>query len=165
MNFLKTNEFDMTPKEMKYHTLYMDIATRVSQMSHAQRRKVGCVIVKDGRIVSMGWNGMPAGWDNSCETLSFFDQYDGRQLLEPNLVTKAEVLHAESNAIAKLARDGQSSLGCTLYTTVMPCMNCAKIIHQSGISHLLYCEDYRDRSGVNFLENTPGFRITHLKVI
>ena len=148
-------------KENRYHRLYIDIAKRISEMSYAKRSKVGCVIVKDGRIISMGWNGMPTGWDNKCEHLVLWDNHV--QLSHPILVTNDEVLHAESNAIAKLARDGQSSLGCTVYVTLAPCLQCAKLIHQSGINQLVYTEDYRDSSGLEFLKKTPNFNIIKLE--
>jgi dCMP deaminase len=136
-------------KKTKYDRLYMDIAIRVGSMSHSQRSKVGCLLVKDGRIISMGWNGMPSGWENDCEYETFFE--DSRQLLEKKLVTREEVLHAEMNAIAKLARDGQSSQGATVYITLSPCIDCAKLIHQSGITRLVYIEDYRKTAGLDFL--------------
>lgn len=151
----------MTDKELKHHRLYMDIAVRVSEMSYAVRNKVGCVIEKGGRIISMGWNGMPTGWDNTCEEETLW--LNDVLLTQPTLVTKDEVLHAESNAIAKLARDGQSSLGCTVYITLAPCLQCAKLIHQSGINTIVYKEVYRIPDGIEFLKKTPNFTIIKLE--
>jgi dCMP deaminase len=147
-------------KHNKYHQLYIDIAERVAEESHARRRKVGSIIVKDGRIISMGWNGMPSGWDNDCEDRVYANEWsidnnvwdyeddDGRPY---NLVTKPEVLHAESNAIAKLAKSTESGEESDLYITLSPCIECAKLIHQSGISRVFYKTPYRDDSGIKFL--------------
>ena len=141
-------------KEEKYHRLYMDIAYRVAEMSHAKRRKVGCVIVKDERIISMGWNGMPTGMPNLCE------DYDTLRAVS---TTKKEVLHAEANALMKLAKYGSSANGATLYTTTSPCFECAKLIYQSGIKKLVYSEFYTDQKPLTFLYTTPGFNIIHLE--
>jgi len=141
-------------KEEKYHRLYMDIAYRVAEMSHAKRRKVGCVIVKDERIISMGWNGMPTGMPNLCE------DYDTLRAVS---TTKKEVLHAEANALMKLAKYGSSANGATLYTTTSPCFECAKLIYQSGIKKLVYSEFYTDQQPLTFLYTTPGFNIIHLE--
>lgn len=130
--------------EKTRHSLYMDIATRVSQESYAQRLKVGSVIVKNGRIISMGWNGMPSGWDNTCEDV----------LEDGTLVTKSETLHAESNALMKVAKSTESSDGATLYCTLAPCIDCAKLILQSGIKNVYYQADYRKDDGINFLKNS-----------
>jgi dCMP deaminase len=108
---------------------------------------VGAVIVKDDSVI-YGYNGTPAGWDNNCE-----DEV-GYNLGEPILKTKPEVLHAESNAIAKLAKSTTSGLGATMFVTHAPCMECAKLIYQSGIGHVLYRNSYRDTSGVAFLEKS-----------
>ena len=142
-------------KEERYHRLYMDIAYRVSEMSHAKRRKVGCVIVKDERIISMGWNGMPTGMTNNCEIDESDQMYVG--------TTKREVLHAEANALMKLAKYGSSSNGATLYTTTSPCFECAKLIYQSGIKKLVYSEFYTDQQPLTFLNTTPNFNIIHLE--
>ena len=114
----------MTQKEAKYDDLYMDIAKRVSEMSHDQDTKVGAVIVKDGNIISMGWNGTPSGFSNECK-----HPVSG--------VTLPYVIHAEANAITKLARDGGNGLGATLYCTLAPCMECTKLILQSGIREVV----------------------------
>ena len=116
----------------KFISAYMDVAERFAQLSYAQRAKVGAIIVKDDRIISIGYNGMPSGWDNVCET-------EGR--------TNPEVLHAETNAIAKLAQSGESGKDATLFCTHLPCMDCAKLIYQSGITHVYYREEYKAAKG------------------
>lgn len=120
--------------------LYMDIAFRVGEMSRANRKKVGAVIVKDGRILSMGWNGTPHGWDNACE--------------DENGNTKPEVLHGESNAIMKLTKSTESSNGTSLFVTMAPCMECSKLIVQSGISEVFFNEIYRLTNGLEFLQKS-----------
>lgn len=116
----------------KFISAYMDVAERFAQLSYAQRAKVGAIIVKDDRIISIGYNGMPSGWDNVCET-------EGR--------TNPEVLHAETNAIAKLAQSGESGKDATLFCTHLPCMDCAKLIYQSGITQVYYREEYKAAKG------------------
>jgi len=123
-------------------------AERTAQLSHARRLQVGAVIVKDDSVISYGYNGMPAGWENDCENIVGYDTKG------PVLKTKPEVLHAESNSIAKLARSTNSGLGATMFVTHAPCLECAKLIHQSGISHVLYRSAYRDSGGVAFLEKS-----------
>jgi dCMP deaminase len=140
----------------KFIKLYMDWASRTAQLSHARRLQVGAVIVKDDSVISYGYNGMPAGWDNNCEELVY------RIAAEPVLKTKPEVLHAESNAIAKLAKSTNSGLGADLFVTHMPCLDCAKLIYQSGISRVYYNENYRDDSGVRFLEKS-GVEVKQIK--
>jgi dCMP deaminase len=144
----------------KFIELYMDWATRLSKLSHAERLKVGAVIVKDDTVISYGYNGMPAGWDNDCENRVYANewtidaaewQYKDETGKPYNLKTKPEVLHAESNAISKLARSSNSGAGADIFITHSPCLECAKLIYQSGISRVYYCQDYRDRSGVDFL--------------
>ena len=130
----------------KYLGTYMKTARLFAEHSSAVRKKVGAVIVKDDRIISIGYNGMPAGWDNTCEELKpqSFPH-------EPALVTKPEVLHAESNAIAKLARSSESGDGASMFITCSPCIDCAKMIYQSGIKEVFYGEKYRDNAGIEFL--------------
>ena len=123
----------------------MDIASRTAELSHAQRLKVGAIIVKDDTVISYGYNGMPAGWDNNCEDIIV----DG---ISSQLKTKPEVLHAESNAIAKLAKSSNSGLGADLFVTHSPCLECAKLIYQAGIKHVWFNESYRDNAGINFLK-------------
>jgi len=150
-------------------------ADRTAQLSHAIRLQVGAVVVKDDSVISYGYNGMPAGWDNNCEDRLYMDLHepswlspekieeyypyteynsDADEIYRYKLKTKPEVLHAESNAIAKLARSTNSGLGATMFVTHAPCLDCAKLIYQSGISHVLYRNAYRDTSGVTFLEKS-----------
>ena len=136
-------------KTTRYNNLWMRIAYDVSTMSHAQRKKVGCVIVKDGNTISMGWNGMPDGYDNCCEHVVGVDDVG-----TPKYATKPEVLHAESNALMKLVKSTNSGEGATMYITCAPCIDCAKLIKQGGISQVYYAESYRDTKGVDFLRNS-----------
>lgn len=123
----------------------MDWAERVAQLSYARRLQVGAVIVKDDCVISYGYNGMPAGWDNVCEYgIDNATGYDTGK-------TKPEVIHAESNAIAKLAKSSNSGNGADIFITHSPCMECAKLIYQSGIKRVWYGVNYRDESGINFL--------------
>jgi dCMP deaminase len=122
----------------------MKTAGIFAELSHAQRLHVGAIIVKDNRVISIGYNGMPSGWDNNCE----YTQEDG------TLKSKAEVLHAETNAIAKLARSTESGLDADLFVTHSPCLDCAKLIYQSGIKRVFYANAYRDNSGIAFLESS-----------
>lgn len=135
----------------KWDSLYIDIAKRVAQQSHAKRSQVGAVIVKDNNILSFGYNGTPSGMDNNCEE-KVIDSMPGYNGVFTQLVTKKEVLHAESNAIAKMAKSTQSSDGASLYVTLSPCFECAKLIVQSGIKRVVYEEKYRDDSSITFLK-------------
>jgi len=135
--------------KQKFINYFMDVAERTSQLSHAIRLKVGAIIVKDGRIISIGYNGMPAGWENNCEDQTYED--DGFHI---RLTTKPEVLHAETNAISKLARSTEAGDNSTLFCTHAPCIDCAKLIYQSGISSVYYRDTYRDDSGLIFLEKS-----------
>jgi dCMP deaminase len=128
-------------KEEKYNKLYLDIAFRVAEMSYAIRKKVGCVAVKDGNIISIGWNGTPAGFPNDCES-----EKDGI------LTTLPEVLHAELNCLSKIAKSNETSEGSTMYLTLSPCFECAKLILQSGVKKVYYSEEYRNLDGVIFLK-------------
>lgn len=131
----------------KWNEAHMRTAENYATLSSAQRLKVGCVIVKDNRIISIGYNGMPSGWDNVCET-------DGK--------TKDEVLHAEANAITKVAMSSESCYNGDIYTTTAPCLECAKLIYQSGISNVFYRTPHlRSDDGIKFLEkcNIPVSRI------
>ena len=125
--------------KQKWVDAFMDTAERFAQLSSAKRLQVGAVVVKDNRIISIGYNGTPAGWTNACE------DDDGK--------TKDEVIHAEANAILKLARDGESGNGSSLFCTHAPCIHCAKLIHGAGIEQVYFRHDYRDESGIEFLEN------------
>lgn len=124
---------------------HLDVAQRYSQLSKARRLKVGAVVVKNDRIISIGYNGTPPGWDNNCEDVIH------RIAAEPVLKTKPEVLHAEENAIGKLARSHESGDGATMFLTHAPCAQCAKLILVSGIRQVFYRDTYRDDSGVQFL--------------
>ena len=133
--------------KQKFIEAYMKTAQTFAELSHARRLHVGAIIVKDDRIISIGYNGMPAGWDNNCED----------EIKWPNgdikfLKTKPEVLHAETNAIAKLARSTESGNSATLFVTHAPCLDCAKLVYQSGINSVFYRNDYRDEDGIQFLE-------------
>ena len=131
--------------------MFMNIAETVSEQSSAKRLQVGAIVVKEDRIISIGYNGMPAGWDNECEIT---DHAGG-------LITRSEVLHAESNAIAKLARSPESGLGATLFITHSPCIECAKLIYQSGIAEVYYKNEYRSNHGTEFLQKS-GVKVTKL---
>ena len=133
--------------KQKWIDAFMDTAERFAQLSSAKRLQVGAVVVKDNRIISIGYNGMPAGWTNDCENVV--------QLSDDTVVlkTKDEVIHAEANAILKLARDGESGNGSTLFCTHAPCIHCAKLVHGAGINTVYYRDAYRDEDGINFLNN------------
>lgn len=131
----------------KWIDAYMDTAERFAQLSSAVRLHVGAIVVKDDRIISIGYNGMPSGWDNNCEY-----EFVHPQTKIPELVTRKEVLHAETNAITKLAKSNESGLGATMFITHAPCLDCAKLIYQSGIGSVLYRNSYRDTAGIDFLE-------------
>lgn len=130
----------------KWIDAFMDTAERFAQLSSAVRLKVGAVVVKDNRIISIGYNGMPAGWTNECEEVVY------RIAEEPTTKTKDEVIHAEANAIAKLARDGESGLNADVFCTHAPCIQCAKIMYGAGIKKVYYRHSYRDNKGLDFLE-------------
>lgn len=127
----------------KFVEAYMDTAVRFASLSTALKLQVGSVIVKDNRILSIGYNGMPAGWSNECE---FTNENN-------DIETKLEVVHAEANAIIKLARDGESGKDSTLFVTHAPCIHCAKMIYGAGISKVYYKYTYRDTIGLEFLKN------------
>lgn len=131
----------------KWVDAFMDTAERFGELSYAKRLKVGAVVVQDNRIVSIGYNGTPAGWDNECEICTSIDDVGN-----PTLITKPEVLHAESNAIAKLARSTESGNEATLFVTHSPCLECAKLIYQSGIKTVYFGEHYRNTDGIDFLQ-------------
>jgi dCMP deaminase len=128
--------------KQKWIEAFMDTAERFARLSSATKLQVGSVIVKDNRILSIGYNGMPAGWTNDCEFTN-----------EDNYIeTKQEVIHAEANAIIKLARDGESGKDSTLFITHAPCIHCAKLIYGAGISKVYYRDTYRDEFGIEFLQ-------------
>jgi dCMP deaminase len=166
----------------KFKNLYMDWATRTAELSHAKRLHVGAVIVKDDTVISYGYNGMPAGWDNDCEDKVWDkgaggwldpEEFDAQYPYEGwhegagrnvryGLKTKPEVLHAESNAIAKLAKSSNSGLNADIFITHAPCMECSKLILQSGIRRVYFNQNYRDDSGIKFLEKS-GIQVEQLK--
>lgn len=159
----------------KFIDYFMSIADLTSKLSYAKRLQVGAVIVKGNQIIGTGYNGMPAGWENNCELIEFmpFDAggwldateiwhqwpHEGKFWIDGvecdrryRLKTRPEVLHAESNALMKVARSTESSEGAALFCTHAPCIDCAKLIYQAGISSVYYREQYRDNSGVEFLK-------------
>jgi dCMP deaminase len=129
----------------------MKTAKIFAELSHARRLHVGAIVVKDDRIISIGYNGMPAGWDNNCEYEVLVEEGED---YATELKTRPEVLHAESNAIAKLAKSNDSGLGADIFITHAPCIECAKLIYQSGINGVYYGENYRDDSGIEFLKKS-----------
>lgn len=144
------------PKNIDY--AHMKVAEAYSELSHARRLKVGAIVTKDGRVISIGYNGTPAGWDNNCEIeirneFEYYvdnggEKYNGATI---ELVTKDEVIHAEANAIGKLARSSESGEGATMYITHAPCFSCAKMIHVAGINKVFYRNQYRNTEGIEFL--------------
>lgn len=150
----------MKPKHIKAH---MKTAENYASLSTARRLQVGAILVKDDRIISIGYNGMPAGWDNNCEDIEYtFDERDTQSSNDwkfnpedkrySRLTTKPEVLHAEANAIAKVARSPESAEGAVLFVTHSPCMDCAKLVFQSGIKQVFYRDNYRNTKGIDFLK-------------
>jgi dCMP deaminase len=132
----------------KWENAFMETAETFAKLSSARRLKVGAVIVKDNRIISIGYNGMPSGWDNNCENELKWPNGD-IQFLE----TKPEVLHAEANAITKVAKSSESCYNADIYTTTAPCLECAKLIYQSGIKKVYWRTPHlRSTDGLEFLE-------------
>jgi len=125
--------------KQKFVKAFMDVAERFAQLSSATRLQVGAIVVKDDRIISIGYNGMPSGWDNVCE-------HEGK--------TKAEVLHAEMNALMKLAKSNESGNNAAIFITHSPCIDCAKGIYQAGIATVYYKNEYRSTQGVDFLKKS-----------
>jgi dCMP deaminase len=134
----------------KHIAAHMKSAFNYAECSTAEKLKVGCVLVKDDRIISIGYNGMPPGWTNECEENTLW--LNGKQLPSQVLVTKPEVLHAEENAITKLARSNESGEGATAFITHAPCLSCAKLLYSSGIVEVYYVHEYRDTAGIDFLK-------------
>jgi dCMP deaminase len=146
--------------KLKLKEAYMTTAETFAELSHARRLHVGAIIVKDDRIISIGYNGMPAGWDNNCEYEILEDNGDD----EPEVVlkTRPEVLHAETNAIAKLAKSTESGNNATMFVTHSPCLDCAKLIFQSGIGSVFYRNAYRSEDGIQFLKQS-GVKVEQME--
>ena len=136
----------MNKKQLKYDNAYMRMALEWAKLSYCERKQVGALIVKDRMIISDGFNGTPTGFENCCEELGD---------------TKWYVLHAEANAILKVASSTQSCKNSTLYITLSPCKECSKLIHQSGIKRVVYANQYKDTTGLEFLEKA-GVELTYL---
>lgn len=126
-------------KQLRYDRVYLQMAETWASLSHCKRKQVGALIVKDGMIISDGYNGTPSGFDNCCE------DEDGN--------TQWYVLHAEANAILKVSKSTNSALGATLYLTLSPCKECAKLVLQAGITRVVFKYEYKDNSGINFLRD------------
>mgnify|MGYP001324671034 FL=1 len=135
-------------KQLKYDKAYLKMASEWGKLSHCKRRQVGALIVRDRMIISDGYNGTPTGLENNCE--------------DDEGYTKWYVLHAEANAILKVANSTQSSSGSTLYVTLSPCKECSKLIYQSGIKRVVYINEYKDRTGLDFLINA-GVQVDQIK--
>ena len=147
----------------KFIRAYMDTATRFAELSYARRLHVGAIVVKNDRIISIGYNGMPAGWDNDCEDRVYANEWSidndiwthqDENGLPYNLETKPEVLHAERNALDKLAKGTEGGDGADMFITHSPCLECAKSILGAGIKRVWFSEQYRDDSGLTFLEKS-----------
>jgi dCMP deaminase len=136
-------------KQIQFDRRYLEMAKIWSLNSYCKRRQVGALIVKEKMIISDGYNGTPAGFENICE--------------DENYRTKPYVLHAEANAITKVAKSNNSSEGATLYITTSPCMECAKLIIQSGIRRVVFCDSYRTREGVELLEKA-GIQVEYIEL-
>jgi len=162
----------------KYVKAHMKAASVYAELSSAKRLQVGCVIVKNNTIIGIGYNGMPVDWNNTCETKEYFPLEAGGWIDPPEienqwpltgkdgrryrLKTRPEVLHAESNALAKVARSTNSSEGASLFVTHAPCLECAKMIYQAGIAEVIYEHEYKNDDGINFLQKCK-VRIYHVK--
>jgi|TARA_Y100000813_G_scaffold157837_1_gene117992 dCMP deaminase len=144
----KSTQTPEAVKQLRYDQAYMRMAAEWAQLSHCVRKQVGALIVKDRMIIADGFNGTPTGFPNVCEN------EEGE--------TNWYVLHAEANAITKLARSNNSAVGATLYITMSPCRECAKLIHQAGISRVVYRDEYKDPQGLEFLKQA-GVELVHLE--
>lgn len=140
----------MKPRMVEY---YMKVAELTAGLSRARRLQVGCVIVKEDNIISFGWNGTPPGWDNNCED-PVHDFNDDGKIDVVDLKTRPEVIHAEANALIKLAKSSMSSEGSTIFLTHAPCVECAKLIATSRVDKIFYRAQYRNQDGVEFLEKS-----------
>ena len=146
--------------KQKFINYYMSVADLTSNLSYARRLQVGAVIVKGNKILGTGYNGMPSGWDNKCED-EIIIECDEKFI--KTLKTKPEVLHAESNALMKVSASTESSQGSVLFCTHAPCIDCAKLIYQSGVDTVYYRNQYRDDSGIEFLKKS-GVNVTQHEV-
>lgn len=147
------SQYKVAILKQKFINLYMDWAQRCAELSHARRLHVGAVIVKDDTVISYGYNGMPSGWDNNCENHIGFNKG------EPVYKTRPEVLHAETNALAKLAKSHNSGQDADMFVTHAPCLECAKLITQSGIQRVWFGEAYKNTDGLDFLKQS-GIEVT-----
>lgn len=161
-----------TARKLEYDKTYMRMADVLAQLSYAKRSKVGCLIVsEDGQIVSQGYNGMPHGMDNCCETIECSTDFCkcvekancDENCIYAKMVTKPEVLHAESNAISKCAKWNSSTDGATCYVTLSPCVECAKLMIQSGIKRVCYKDLYRDTNGIKLLSQA-GIKVEKIEI-
>lgn len=143
-------ENKLKEKQLRYDTAYLKMAVEWGKLSHCTRKKVGALIVKDNAIISDGYNGTPSGFDNCCE--------------DENGSTQWYVLHAEANAILKVAKSTNNCVGATLYLTLSPCKDCSKLIIQAGITRLVYMHNYKDTTGVDFLRKA-GVQVEQLENI
>ncbi len=141
-------KYDDPVKQDRYDRAYLKMAAQWAQLSHCIRKKVGALIVREGMIISDGYNGTPSGFENNCE--------------DENGDTKWYVLHAEANAITKVARSTNNASNATLYLTLSPCKECCKLVHQIGIRRLVYMEPYKDNTGLNFLEQA-GVEVVQIR--
>lgn len=140
--------YDNPKKQERYDRAYLRLAAEWAKLSHCQRKQVGALIVKDGMIISDGYNGTPTGFENECE--------------DENGETKWYVLHAEANAIMKVSRSTNNSKNATLYLTMSPCKECSKLVLQAGIKRLVYSNTYKDESGLDFL-NSSGIELVQIE--
>jgi dCMP deaminase len=138
----------MSIKQHKYDKAYLKMALEWAKLSHCKRKQVGALIVKNGMIISDGYNGCPSGFENNCE--------------DENGETKWYVLHAEANAVLKVAKSTQNCKGATLYLSMSPCKECSKLILQAGISRVVYLNEYKDKSGIDFLKKAT-IEVMHFK--
>jgi dCMP deaminase len=155
----------------KFANAHMKAAEVYSQLSSAKRLQVGCVVIKDNTIIGIGYNGMPSGWTNNCEDKVYANawsvdnevwEYQEEDSGHPyNLKTKPEVLHAETNALAKIARSTNSSDGASMFITHAPCLDCAKLVYQSGIKSVYYRNSYKNTDGIDFL-NKCNVEVTEI---
>lgn len=125
----------------------MKVAEEYAKLSYAKRLQVGAIVVKDSRVISIGYNGTPTGWDNTCEDI--VARYENGQVVTK---TKPEVIHAEANAISKLARTNESGLNADMFITHAPCIECSKLIFGAGIRSVYYKKNYKDNLGIDFLK-------------